>query len=605
MANSQQVQVPSSVTQSSGSTFSTPNSSLYVGDLHPDVTEALLFEKFSSIGPVSSIRVCRDSTTRRSLGYAYVNFHNSADAERALDMLNHTPIKGTNCRIMWSVRDPSSRKNTNSNLFVKNLLPTMDDSSLADLFSSYGTILSCKVARDLNMQSKCFGFVHFANEQHAENAINDLNGKDINGKLLYVGKFERRVDRTNGMFTNVYIKNIPVEWDEVKVRSIFDGFGVIKSFYLPTENGGQHKGFCFVDYSNHEEAKLAIEKAKEIEAQKDKFLFADRFQKRSERDSLLAKKLISRSDQYKNSNFASNSNTNSNVNLYVKNLDDDVGDDALRVMFERYGEVKSATVMKDARGTPRGFGFVTFSKREDAQKAISDLHKKIVAGTTRPLYVAQAQSREERRVQLQYQFQPNFVNGAAPYSPMFYPSFAVAPHTMVYAPPAMMPRQFQQMRVPFNNPQYNNPQQMKVMGGVTEGVYPGGRGAGVIPRYGGAGGGMGAGVGGGMQSATKYRGNQPRAYQPPITPAPIMQQNFPSSPLNGLVDAPLEKQKNILGEKLFPLIQAEQPQMAGKITGMLLEMEVSEILRIIESTQERRTKVEEAINVLRNHGITG
>ena len=68
-----------------------------------------------------------------------------------------------------------------------------------------------------------------------------------------------------------------------------------------------------------------------------------------------------------------------------------------------------------------------------------------------------------------------------------------------------------------------------------------------------------------------------------------------------LASAPPQQQKNILGERLYPLIYVHQPVQAGKITGMLLEMDNAELLNLIESPDALTQKIEEALVVLKNH----
>ncbi len=95
------------------------------------------------------------------------------------------------------------------------------------------------------------------------------------------------------------------------------------------------------------------------------------------------------------------------VNLYVKNLDDTIDDEKLRKEFQPYGTITSAKVMSED-GRSKGFGFVCFSSPEEATKAVTEMNGRIVG--SKPLYVALAQRKEDRKAHLTSQYMQRMVN---------------------------------------------------------------------------------------------------------------------------------------------------------------------------------------------------
>ncbi|KAL8453268.1 hypothetical protein Emag_002000 [Eimeria magna] len=689
--------------------------SLYIGDLHPDVTEAMLFEVFNSVGPVTSIRVCRDSVTRRSLGYAYVNYQTLQDAERSLDALNYTLIRGQPCRIMWSQRDPSLRKSGNGNVFVKNLDRSIDNKALYDTFSLFGNILSCKVGVDESNRSKGYGFVHYESEASAKSAIEKVNGMLIGGKTVYVGPFVTRSERENAgehRYTNVYIKNLPKCWSSAEtLRPILEPFGSITSLVVRQDPKG--RSFAFCNFAEHDEAKQCVEglngrpvnekgfkdtqggssKGGEEQQQEqqqqeqqqqqeeggegssssstnaqqgggeqgsssgeDMILFAGPHQSRAQRSAALRAR-YEQQQQEKGERYQG-------VNLYVKNLDDSVDDDKLRELFEPYGPTSSVKVMRDERGVSRGFGFVCFHNQDDATKAVAEMHLKYVCG--KPLYTGLAERREQRIQRLQQRFrappqmrQP--APGVGPPPHVGYPAAPAAalagvggfpPRPMVYPPQSHMPmipwngRQQQQQQF---HPQQGLALQRGMPAAALQHMYGQQSVAAaaalqaslqhqqqpMVPQQrappGGHRGGRGGALNNGKQQQQLLQKQQqmpgggsfkftPQVRNPRVEQQQQQQQQMhvqqqqqqqvpvdaphlllsPDAPLTAaaLAAAQPSMQKQMLGERLFPLIARHQPELAGKITGMMLEMDNSELLILLESDAQLKSKIDEALGVL-------
>uniref|UniRef100_A0A671WCF3 Polyadenylate-binding protein n=1 Tax=Sparus aurata TaxID=8175 RepID=A0A671WCF3_SPAAU len=563
-------------------TGSYPMASLYVGDLHPDITEAMLYEKFSPAGPVLSIRVCRDMITRRSLGYAYVNFSQPADAERALDTMNFDVVKGKPIRIMWSQRDPSLRKSGVGNVFIKNLDKSIDNKALYDTFSAFGNILSCKVVCDEN-GSKGYAFVHFETQDAADRAIEKMNGMLLNDRKVFVGRFKSRKEREAELgakakeFTNVYIKNFGDDMDDERLKELFDKYGKTLSVKVMTDPTGKSRGFGFVSYEKHEDANKAVEDMNGTDLN-GKTVFVGRAQKKMERQAELKRK-FELLKQERISRYQG-------VNLYIKNLDDTIDDEKLRKEFSPFGSITSAKVMLE-EGRSKGFGFVCFSSPEEATKAVTEMNGRIVG--SKPLYVALAQRKEERKAHLTNQYMQRIagmrampanaiINQFQPTSGYFMPAVPQAQNRTTY----YAPNQLAQMRP--------NPRWQQQGGRAGMGRRPVTLVTHILCSY------------HIKPPNLSFLILCPMFYICPFQAQPAVHVQG-QEPLTAsmLAAAPPQEQKQMLGERLFPLIQSMHANLAGKITGMLLEIDNSELLHMLESHESLRSKVEEAVAVLQAH----
>ena len=91
---------------------------------------------------------------------------------------------------------------------------------------------------------------------------------------------------------------------------------------------------------------------------------------------------------------------------------------------------------------------------------------------------------------------------------------------------------------------------------------------------------------------------QQQQQQPQPPQAAVFVQGQEPLTASMLAQAPPSEQKQMLGERLFPLIQGLFPDMAGKITGMLLEIDNSELVHMLEHKESLSSKVRKFFNFL-------
>ncbi|KAJ9702243.1 hypothetical protein PVL29_004132 [Vitis rotundifolia] len=263
--------------------------SVYVGNIHVNVTEKLLAEVFQSAGPLAGCKLIRKDKS----SYGFVDYLDRASASLAIMTLHGRQVYGQALKVNWAYAS-GQREDTSGhfNIFVGDLSPEVTDATLYACFSVYASCSDARVMWDHKTgRSKGYGFVSFRNQQDAQSAINDLSGKWLGNRQIrcnwatkgagfnedkQVNENQNAVVLTNGSsdgsqentneeapennpaYTTVYVGNLSHEVTQAELHCQFHalGAGVIEEVRIQRD-----KGFGFVRYHTHEEAALAIQMA--------------------------------------------------------------------------------------------------------------------------------------------------------------------------------------------------------------------------------------------------------------------------------------------------------------------------------------------------------
>jgi len=557
----------------------------HIGPLDPATTKEELTTLFEKVGKIASV------TKEPNADHGYVSFEKLDDANKAGKDLTGVDIRGHKITVVL----------VSTNLYVKNIDKNATVGDLHNHFNNVQPVLSAELRTDSQGQSLRYGYVSFDKIQEAEAALEALNGAQLKEEVLEVEFFVPKNKRTDiRAKRNLYVKNLPTGADadiETLVKKTFSEYGEIESLKAIEKSG---KWAAFICFKSAEEAQKAIDGVNLAQPVLDGAnpLFVDYHQNKAERVR-----------QFQ----ASNPSTQSLNNLYLKNLKLDITEKELKDAFEAFGKVTSVgikTWANPSKTKEAKFGFVAFESQTDAKNA----HEKALNTPTvlalyqskEAPYINVHQSKEKRQEFINSKRRlRNWATGGFPggFYNMQQPPFP-------FAQPGFGNRRFPPFQGQGGFPGPKGPM------GQNRGPQQGGRMPGPGQNRGPQQGGQQRGgmqqrgpnqQGGRNQMSQGGRPNQmnskPTPTQPPKPTSELITVQNLRKKLNEFLGWDADKQRQILGELLYPKVSKHTtPDLAPKITGMLIDLsvlEVQEILEFLEDDVVLQERVTEAAELIR------
>ncbi len=168
------------------------NTKLFVRNLSWSITENDLNALFSEVGEVVSVKIPTRREDGKPRGFAFVEMQNQDASQAVIQRYNGYSLD--NRDLVIDFQDENRGKDRaasgaakNAKLFVRNISYSVSEQSLQALFQKAGTVHSAKIAMDRETnESKGFGFVEMASADEAEEAINNLNNTNLDGKEIVI-----------------------------------------------------------------------------------------------------------------------------------------------------------------------------------------------------------------------------------------------------------------------------------------------------------------------------------------------------------------------------------------------------------------------------------
>nr|XP_058146981.1 polyadenylate-binding protein 1-like [Dasypus novemcinctus] len=157
-------------------------------------------------------------------------------------------------------------------MFTSGILEKTWMMSALRISGKFGPALRMKVTTVERAKSKGFGFVSFQRHEDAQKAVDEMNGKEHNGKQIYIGQAQKvkqqtelkhkleqmkqdRIARYQDVSLNVKMFDDGI--DDERLQKEFSSFGTITGAKVMMEVGGS-KWFGFVCFSSPEESTKAV-----------------------------------------------------------------------------------------------------------------------------------------------------------------------------------------------------------------------------------------------------------------------------------------------------------------------------------------------------------